>query len=146
MTESPWKHQDPKSKKIVESLRSLPLIYVESEDQFRHIHEFMDPLDKTVQGCRGDEIEGGMPLPPDPYMQTLILKTMRKSGMLTLSEPRIFKQLARQAVEDGDLDASIRLLRFLVSASQGGKLSFTSQDYSYLRELDWIPYYDFRGF
>jgi len=96
----------------------VPLIYVESEDKYRLISEFMDPIDHSIQEVGGEAFVGNMPLPPPPYMQSIVLKAMRKSGMLTMSDPKIFVALARKASEEADVEASIRLLHYICAASR----------------------------
>ena len=101
------------------------------------IHDFMDPLDSSMQSMAGEAALEAM-LPPAAFRSTVVLKAMRKSGMKSLSTPGIFIQMARRAAAERDVADASRLLGFLAAAARNGKLSFSSNDFRQLRDLEGV--------
>ena len=131
--------QDPRMKQLITHLESCQLV-VTATGERRHIGAFIDPSDaEMIQLADGADSL----LPPPQYSNSpLVLKTMRKTGLLTLGDPKIFKTKAIEVEQIGDIDAGVRLVSFLLAAFRASKLKWSSADFAAVSMVRFVPCFD----
>ena len=131
--------QDPRMKQLIAHLESCQLV-VTATGERRQIGAFIDPSDaEMIQLADGADSL----LPPPQYSNSpLVLKTMRKTGLLTLGDPKIFKTKAIEVEQIGDIDAGVRLVSFLLAAFRASKLKWSSADFAAVSMVRFVPCFD----